>query len=106
MSGLSRSGFNEWQTKFLMGKSIPLSDQTYLQTLEIEIRERYPEAYENYLNLSTTISRDMKKKTVEIEGENRKLKEKLAKMEVNMAKTDGKLAQIESLLAQMLNGKA
>jgi len=51
MSGLSRSGFNEFQIKFAMGKAIPLSDQTYLLTLEEEIRKRYPKAYETYLSI-------------------------------------------------------
>ena len=105
MSGLSRSGFNEFQIKYVLGKVIPKSDQVYLQTLEIEVRERYPSAYENYLNISTTISRDIKKKTTEIESENKRLKERLSKMETDMAKTDAKLAQIENLLAQIVNGK-
>jgi hypothetical protein len=48
---LSRSGWNDWQTKFLIGKAIPVTDETYLQTLELEIRERYPKAYADYLNI-------------------------------------------------------
>jgi hypothetical protein len=50
MSGLSRAGFNEFQIKYVLGKSIPLSDMTYLQTLQQEIEERYPKAYE-YVNI-------------------------------------------------------
>ena len=84
MSGLSRSGFNEFQIKYVLGKAIPMSDQVYLQTLEQEIRDRYPEAYENYLNLSTTISRDLKKK---IENENKRLKEKFSEMELENFQT-------------------
>jgi len=56
MSGLSRSGFNEYQIKYVLGKSIPMSDATYLQTLEIEVRERYPQAFETNLNLNPTVS--------------------------------------------------
>ena len=82
MSGLSRSGFNEFQIKYVLGKAIPMSDQVYLQTLEEEVQERYPSAYENYLNLSTTISKDLKKK---IENENERLKEKILKMEYENA---------------------
>lgn len=52
MSGLSRAGFNEFQIKFLLGKAIPLSDMTYLQTLQQEIEARYPKAFEEYLNIS------------------------------------------------------
>ncbi len=55
MSGLSRAGFNEFQIKYLMGKAIPLSDMTYLQTLQREIEERYPEAYERTLSLKTDV---------------------------------------------------
>jgi integrase len=51
MSGLSRAGFNDFQIKYVMGKAIPLSDATYLQTLEQEIQERYPQAFQNYLNI-------------------------------------------------------
>ena len=52
MSGLSRAGFNEWQTKLLLGKAIPVQDMTYLETLRQEIEERYPKAYEQYLDIS------------------------------------------------------
>jgi hypothetical protein len=40
MSTLSRSGLNEFQIKYIVGKSIPLSDSTYLQSLRLEIEER------------------------------------------------------------------
>ena len=50
MSGLSRAGFNEFQIKYLLGKAIPLSDMTYLQTLQQEIETKYPKAYE-YVNI-------------------------------------------------------
>ena len=81
MSGLSRSGFNEWQTKYVLGKSIPMADSTYLQTLELEVRERYPSAYENYLNLNpkvntkavTTLSKELEAKSMEIEELQRRL---------------------------------
>ncbi len=99
MSGLSRSGFNEFQIKYVLGKAIPISDQVYLQTLEIEVRERYPSAYENYLNLSTTISKDLKKK---IEDENERLKEKMKQQDERLKQQDVKLAQIESILTKML----
>ena len=91
MSGLSRSGFNEWQTKFVLGKAIPLADSTYLQSLEQEVRERYPSAYENYLNLSTTISKDLKKK---IEDENKKLKDKFTEMQKENAETKKEMRQL------------
>ena len=52
MSGLSRAGFNEFQIKFVMGKAIPVSDMTYLLTLQREVEERYPKAYTDYLNIS------------------------------------------------------
>ncbi len=91
MSGLSRSGFNEFQIKCVLGKAIPMSDQVYLQTLEEEIRERYPSAYENYLNLSTTISKDLKKK---IDEENKMLTEKVTKMEKENAETKEEMKQL------------
>jgi hypothetical protein len=75
MSGLSRSGFNEFQIKYVLGKAIPMSDLVYLQSLEQEVRERYPEAYEHYLNLNPTVSpkamntlsKELEEKSAEIE---------------------------------------
>jgi integrase len=55
MSRLSRCGFNEFQIKYLMGKSIGLSDSTYLQTLQVEIEEKYPLVYGDYLNICPVI---------------------------------------------------
>jgi hypothetical protein len=51
MSRLSRCGFNEFQIKFVMGKSIGVSDLVYLQTLQTEIEEKYPRVYNDYLNI-------------------------------------------------------
>jgi len=76
MSGLSRAGFNEFQIKYLMGKAIPLADMTYLQTLQQEIEQKYPEAFEQCLNLKPRIQekliKDLAKSTTE---EIEKLKE-------------------------------
>jgi len=49
MSKLSRAKFNEFQIKYLLGKTIPITDLTYLETLQQEIEERYPEAYKTHL---------------------------------------------------------
>src|SRR5208283_1210332 len=51
MSRLSRCGFNEFQIKFILGKAIGVSDRTYLQTLKVEIEEKYPTVYNDYLNI-------------------------------------------------------
>jgi len=51
MSRLSRCNFNEFQIKFVMGKSIGISDGVYLQTLQSEIEEKYPTVYNDYLNI-------------------------------------------------------
>jgi len=100
MSGLSRSGFNEFEVKYCVGKSIPMTDFVYLTNIADAIKEKYPSAFDHYLNLSaTTISHDLAKKTLEVKKENRKLKEKLADHSARMAK-------IESLLEQLLSEKA
>ena len=67
MSGLSRAGFNEFEVKFLMGKSIPLSDLTYLQTLGQAVEDKYPKAFESYLNVKP-------EKVVQVIDETLKLK--------------------------------
>jgi len=65
MSGLSRAGFNEFQIKYVMGKTIPLSDVVYLQTLESEISEKYPKIYNDYLSLKPLKVDSELRKTVE-----------------------------------------
>jgi hypothetical protein len=81
MSGLSRAGFNDFQIKYVMGKAIPVSDATYLQTLEVEIRERYPLAFQNYLNIKTSpgavtsLAKAMTEKDQEIEELRTKVQE-------------------------------
>ena len=60
MSRLSRSGFNEFQIKFIIGHSIPLQDRTYLQTLTEEIEEKYPKVYNDYLNINPKINAEAK----------------------------------------------
>jgi hypothetical protein len=79
MSGLSRAGFNEFQIKFLVGKSIPMTDSTYLFGFQEQIEERYPKAYEEYLNLQrplkavSDLTRSLEAKTKELEALNAKV---------------------------------
>jgi hypothetical protein len=65
MSRLSRCGFNEFQIKYIMGKSIPVSDRTYLQTLQTDIELKYPAVYNEYLNINPTVSLVEKSKELE-----------------------------------------
>lgn len=51
MSRLSRCGFGEFQIKYILGKAIPVSDSTYLQTLKTDVEEKYPLVYNDYLNI-------------------------------------------------------
>jgi hypothetical protein len=60
MSRLSRSGFNEFQIKHIVGHAIPLQDRTYLQTLKEEIEEKYPKVYNDYLNIYPKINAEAK----------------------------------------------
>ncbi|MDR0493942.1 MAG: hypothetical protein LBH74_09975 [Nitrososphaerota archaeon] len=52
MSRLSSANFNEFQTKFMMGKSIGRADRVYLQTLQREIEAKYPLIYDEFLNIT------------------------------------------------------
>lgn len=54
MSKLSSGGFNEFQIKRCIGKKIPNSDLTYLQTLDDEIKQKYPQVYEEHLSIIKT----------------------------------------------------
>lgn len=51
MSKLSDAGFNAYQIKLILGKAIPITDRTYLRTLQQEIMRRYPKAYIKYLSI-------------------------------------------------------
>lgn len=100
MSGLSRARFNAFQIKYLMGKVIPISDATYLQTLQQEIEMYYPEAYENYLSVRPVkivqvVDEDMKAKVASLEKENEELR---AKAKTKDADLEARMAKMESLL--------
>ena len=96
MSGLSRCGFNEFQVKTVLGKTIPMTDATYLHSLEQEIRERYPKAYENYLNLSTSVSKDLKKKTDKLEKKNTHLQVLVNSLAIENQRMKDKFSKLEN----------
>ena len=94
MSGLSRASLNEFQIKFLMGKTIPPTDMTYLASLQQEIEERYPKAYEEHLNLQKPI-----KAVFEL---NKSLEQKSREMEALQAKFTKLELQFTSMAAQRI----
>ncbi len=86
MSGLSRARFNSYQIKYVLGKQIPASDSTYLQTLQQEVEQYYPEAFEHYLNLRPekvvqVIDMAKEKEIEELKAELEKLKSERATVE-------------------------
>jgi len=94
MSGLSRAGFNEFQIKYVLGKAIPLSDMTYLQTLQQEIEAKYPKAYE-YVNIKparivTVVDESL---TQELKNKDREIKELKEKIAAIDQKIDSKIVQ-------------
>jgi len=89
MSGLSRAGFNEFQIKYLLGKTIPLSDMTYLQTLQQEIETKYPKAYE-YVNIKPA-----RVVTVVDEAKIRQQNEEIEDIKAKMAQKETELAQFK-----------
>lgn len=87
-SSLVKSGFSEFASKYVVGKTIPLSDATYL-SLEEDIKEKYIEAYDKYFNIAQT---NNTKKSLALEEENRQqrkmiktLIEKVESMEKGLA---------------------
>src|SRR5208283_5184324 len=88
MSNLSRAGFNEFQVKFCVGKAIPLTDMTYLETLKEQIEERYPVAYQDYLSLQSTVPA---KALIAVSKETSELKEALKNKDL----------EVETLKAQV-----
>lgn len=92
MSGLSRAGFNEFQIKYLMGKAIPLADMTYLQTLQQEIEQRYPDAYEQCLNLKPRIQERL------IKDLTKRTDEEMDDMKAKIAGLEGQLNAMKKML--------
>ncbi len=81
MSGLSRGGLNEWQTKYVVGKKIPASEYTYLQTLKEEVKERYPIAFETTLDFR--LPTNLKRIENMLAEKDREISELKAKLEQN-----------------------
>jgi integrase len=114
MSGLSRAGFNEFQIKYVMGKAIPLADMTYLQTLQQEIEAKYPQAYEQCLNLKPSEITIIESKSKELnarldlmEKENASLKAKLSEIgnEPRINKLEDELLKMRETLQKLLETK-
>jgi hypothetical protein len=51
MSSLSDAGLNAFEIKLILGKSIPVTDSTYLQTLKKSALEKVKKAYPKFLSL-------------------------------------------------------
>ena len=100
MSGLSRAGFNEFQIKFVMGKSIPLSDSTYLTSLQQEVEERYPQAFETNLNLNPSVS---PKTMITLTGEIEQLKQENLALKQNVNGQRPEMLQLREELDDLRN---
>jgi site-specific recombinase XerD len=95
MSRLSRCGFNEFQIKYILGKSINVSDRTYLQTLTSEVEEKYPKVYNDYLNIVPVLntSKEELEKLIKLNTEFDATKAQLADMIVKQQKDKEKLEE-------------
>jgi site-specific recombinase XerD len=56
MQSLSDAGFNEFEVKLVLGKSIGASDQTYLPNLKRTCFEKYRKCYGTHLSLTQTFN--------------------------------------------------
>ena len=78
-NSLIKAGLSEYESKLIVGKSIPLSDSTYL-TLEEHIREVYPQKYDKYFNIKPIANEEIKSKYQSLEEENRTLKDLVSQL--------------------------
>lgn len=85
MGNLIVGGLNEFEAKFLVGKNIPMSDFTYLKSLEVGIKEKYPRIFHKYLNLevSSMAIVDLTKSLEQKEKELKEQKIQLKKLQEN-----------------------
>jgi hypothetical protein len=109
MSRLSRSGFNEFQIKFVIGHSIPLQDRTYLNTLEEEITEKYPRVYNDYLNIAPVLNASkeeleilLKLKT-EFDGTKSQLADIIAKQQKDKEKLEEQISSMYEFVHKNLD---
>ena len=105
MGNLVKAGLNEWEVRFLVGKSIPISDFTYLTSLQNSIEQKYPEAFEKYLNLETSsesvmnLSKSLEQKDVELKSQKTQLEKLQEKYDsLNLEKLLDRLQQLERKL--------
>jgi site-specific recombinase XerD len=114
MSKLSRAKFNEFQIKYLVGKQIPLTDMTYLYTLQQEIEEQYPKAYSEHLSILKYQSRNKEGKIEKLEAEVTRLKllvkgmtdaygEKIAEEAIKRLRERGETKTVQRLKAMSLD---
>lgn len=86
MGQLTQARWNDYQISYYVGKKIPSDKQTYLQRLEQDIREMFPETYEKYLTLRPeTVSEDVKARILALERENQELRTKQVSVEERKA---------------------
>jgi hypothetical protein len=81
-SSLVKAGFSEFESKYIVGKKIPLSDATYL-SLEEGIKEKYKEKYDKFLNIKPTAQNGLAKDKAirQLEHENKEHKETIDEIE-------------------------
>lgn len=98
-SSLVKSGFSEFESKYVVGKSIPLSDSTYLN-LEESIKEKYKEQYEKYFNIKPQATNTKNLALAEENKQQRKmikvLLEKVENMEKGLSHVTTRLDFIET----------
>ena len=79
-NSLIRAGFSEYSSKLIVGKSIPITDGTYL-SLEDSIKETYPQKYDKYFNIKPSENGEAQKKFLAVqenlEKENQVLKDRI-----------------------------
>jgi hypothetical protein len=114
MSKLSRAKFNAFQIKYLVGKQIPLTDMTYLQTLQQEIEEQYPEAYAEHLSILAYQTRNKDSEIERLREELREMKlimkgmqtafgEEIAKKAIQKLKESGEIKTVARLKRMSLD---
>lgn len=72
MNAIHDAGFDSWETKRVLGKEIPTSDDTYLKGLSRKVTEKFPKAYDyirltGYANHNHTRIEDLEAKMQQFE---------------------------------------
>lgn len=103
MSQLDAAGLTEFQNKICQGKSLPVSDKTYLQSIKRTALEKYVKAYPVYLSPVAYSNGKVQIENIDaalkqVESENAIFKTRIDYLQKNLMEFEGKLKSFDKII--------